>query len=243
MMTKATDHTPPDAPRATEYDDLTQIKGIGEVTQQWLRETFAVRTYSDLARVPSTAIEERLKAGGKITARSKIHQWLTQARQLADRAGAPAPPPEAPKQDEWKTFSTFVVMFEERQVGDATQFQTKAHHMEADKTEAWPGIVQDDLIQWITAQLGPRALQGLVAKSPEASPAQEAQQPPFSEKLGQYVAKAYDLAGESASPHLRASRPAPPPQPGSAGSEIATAPYSGKLRQIITKARHLAGDE
>jgi hypothetical protein len=242
-MTKATDHTPPDAPRALEHDDLTQIKGIGEVTQQWLRETFAVRTYRDLARVPSTAIEERLKAGGKITARSKIHEWLVQARQLADRAGAPDPAPEAVKPDEWKTFSTFVVMFEERQIGKSTQFQTKAHHMEADKTEAWPGIVQDDLIQWITAQLGPRALEGMVAAAPGPATAQDVQQAPFSEKLSQYVAKAYHLAGEPASPHLRASRPSPAPQPGSAGLEMTAAPYSGKLRQIITKARHLAGDE
>lgn len=242
MMTKTTDNSQPDTQRAAGYDDLTQIKGIGEVTQQWLRQTFSVRTYGDLARVSPDDLEERLKAGGKITARSKIQEWLAQAQELAEQASAPSPPAaEAEKQEGWKTFSTFLVMFEERQVQGEAQFQTKAHHMEADKTEAWPGLVQEDLTQWIIAQLGPKALQGLMPATASSSP-QEVQQVAFSEELSRYMSKAYQLTGEERSPHLQTVRPAPL-QPESASMAPSPAAYSGKLRQFITKARHLAGDE
>jgi len=242
MMTKTTDSSKQEIPQAAGYDDLTQIKGIGEVTQQWLRQTFSVRTYGDLARVSPDDLEERLKAGGKITARSKIQEWLAQARELAEQADVPSSPAaDAERQEGWKTFSTFVVMFEERQVQGETQFQTKAHHMEADKTEAWPGLVPEDLTQWIIAQLGPKALQALMPAAAPSSP-QEMQQVAFSEELSRYVSKAYQLAGEETSPHLQTVRQTPP-QPEGASMAPSPAAYSGKLRQFITKARHLAGDE
>jgi len=226
--------------RPTQYDDLTRIKGIGEITQQWLRETFGVYTFRDLANVSPEKIENRLKAEGKITARSKIEEWLEQAKQLADEEGEP----EAPTSDEQpgrRAVSTFVVIFEERQSAGQTQYKTKAHHMEADKTEAWPGLVPEDLTQWIIAQLGPKALQALMPAAAPSSP-QEMQQVAFSEELSRYVSKAYQLAGEETSPHLQTVRQTPP-QPEGASMAPSPAAYSGKLRQFITKARHLAGDE
>ena len=131
-------------------------------------------------------------------------------------------------------------MFEERQVQGETQFQTKAHHMEADKTEAWPGLVPEDLTQWIIAQLGPKALQALMPATAPSSP-QEMQQVAFSEELSRYMSKAYQLAGERRHPTFQTVRQTPPSQKAPAWRPPAA--YSGKLRQFITKARHLAGDE
>ena len=233
--------------RPTQYDDLTRIKGIGEITQQWLRETFGVYTFRHLANVSPEKIENRLKAEGKITARSKIEEWLEQAKQLADEVGEP----EAPTSDEqpgWKAVSTFVVIFEERQSAGRTQYQTKAHHMEADANETWAGIDPPGLVNWLVAQLG---MQGLVAQMPQ--PAEQpvpvpVEQVSYSEALARHIAKAQQLSGErptipspSAMPPMSRTQPAPqqPPAP----TMPPTLPYSGKLQQVIAKARRLAGEK
>lgn len=243
MTNIMTDSTKPDTTRETVYDDLTQIKGIGEVTQQWLRDAFAIRTYRDLANASPAAIEERLKAEGKISGRSKIHEWVAQARQLASSADAPRRSAEPSKQEEWKALSTFVVIFEERQIRGVAEFQTKAHHMEADNTKAWPGLVKDDLIQWMIAQLGPQALQALTSSAQAPPQPQVPEQARFSGKLSQYVEKAYRLAGEDMSPHLTLRRQTPTQPHSTESPPSPPSTYSGKLQQFITKARHLAGDE
>jgi hypothetical protein len=237
-MTKPAGKKKPD----TNYDDLTQIKGIGEVTQQWLRDTFAVRTYHDLMRISPTDIEDRLKAEGKITARSKIDGWLVQARALAGSVEPPtgAKGPAKAQQETWKTFSTFVVMFEEQQVQGEIRFQTKAHHMEADNTQAWPGITQTELIEWMLAQLGSKAMQALM---PEPQPVlQEPVQTEVSDKLQRYAAKAQVLAGEQVSPLARAARPVPTQPEAAETVPPSPSPYSGKLQQFIMKAHQLAGE-
>ena len=234
-MTKPAGKKIPD----TNYDDLTQIKGIGEVTQQWLRDTFAVRTYRDLTRVSPADIEERLKAEGKITARSKINKWLAQARTLAGSVDLPTDSAIA-DQETWKTFSTFVVMFEEQQAQGKIRFQTKAHHMEADHTQAWPDIVHAELVQWMLAQLGPRGLQALMPKTQPVP--QESEQTEYNGKLGRYAAKAQVLAGERVSPPVRTRRLASTTPESAEAATPTPSPYSGKLQQFIMKARQLAGD-
>ncbi|MCK4471724.1 MAG: hypothetical protein KAW49_08045, partial [Anaerolineae bacterium] len=66
-----------------EDEDLTVIKGIGPARQQWLRESFNVRTYGDLAVLSADEIESRLKAEGRIASRSEIEQWIARAQELA----------------------------------------------------------------------------------------------------------------------------------------------------------------
>lgn len=68
------------AGRKTENtgDDLTVIKGIGIVTQDRLHKA-GIRTYGDLAKAnPETIIQ----AAGQNNARSRIAQWIAEAKKL-----------------------------------------------------------------------------------------------------------------------------------------------------------------
>jgi predicted flap endonuclease-1-like 5' DNA nuclease len=59
-------------------DDLTVIKGIGIVTQDRLHKA-GIRTYGDLAEAdPETIIQ----AAGQQNARSRIADWIAQAKKL-----------------------------------------------------------------------------------------------------------------------------------------------------------------
>ena len=59
-------------------DDLTVIKGIGIVTQDRLHKA-GIRTYGDLAKAdPETIVQ----AIGQQNARSRIADWIVQAKKL-----------------------------------------------------------------------------------------------------------------------------------------------------------------
>lgn len=68
-----------------EYDTLTSIKGISRARQQWLRESFNVRTFADLAALSPDEIESRLKAEGRNATRSDVEEWIAQAQAYAAR--------------------------------------------------------------------------------------------------------------------------------------------------------------
>ncbi len=231
------------------YDDLTRIKGIGEITQQWLRDTFGVYSFRDLANVPAAKIENTLKAEGKITARTKIEEWLAQAHALADEAGQPeiAEAPAAPEREQWKTVSTFVVMVEERELDGQLRYQTKAHHMEADSSQTWPGISPATLSEWLVGQLGLKGIEAFASATSEPAEVEEPEPALYSETLSRYIAKARALVGEPPAPKPRpSSRSVPAPRAASDQPHETVTPsgslYSGKLQQVIMKARSLAGD-
>jgi hypothetical protein len=136
------------------YDDLTQIKGIGQTTQQWLRETFAVYSYQDLANLSVAELEQALKADGRIPSASRIEQWLSQAAELAVEPIMNLPFDEdLPTPSRWRKVATFVVVFEEstEQTG---KYLTNVHHMEADVTYSWDKVVKQELGDWIMEQMG-----------------------------------------------------------------------------------------
>lgn len=64
-------------------EDLTRIKGIGPVKQQWLRELLHIHTFRDLSSFSVDEIESRLRTQGHITSKSEIEQWIVQAEKLA----------------------------------------------------------------------------------------------------------------------------------------------------------------
>jgi hypothetical protein len=64
-------------------EDLTRIKGIGRVKQQWLRELLHIQTFRDLSSFSVDAIESRLRSQGHITSKIEIEQWIVQAEKLA----------------------------------------------------------------------------------------------------------------------------------------------------------------
>ena len=66
-----------------QTDDLTIIDFIGSTMEKWLQKSFEVYAYADLAALSAEAIEERLKADGKIPDKRKIEMWIEQAATLS----------------------------------------------------------------------------------------------------------------------------------------------------------------
>lgn len=153
-----------------KLDDLTIIKGIGPTRQEWLRTSFHIRTYGDLAALSPDEIEAQLKAAGRIAARRAIEAWIAQAQLLA----APVSPglphaqaasrPEAAtaanvpsERNQWDAVASYVVEFQTR-LGETLEkktqeYRTAVHHMEADVGKAWPGIKTDELCAWMLDQV------------------------------------------------------------------------------------------
>jgi len=147
------------------YADLTLIKGIGPARQQWLREAFNVRAFQDLAALTLDEIQAKLRASGQIASRQHIDQWIAQAKQLMITRAEPSvwlaveaknnaaihPPPGNAT---WKPFASFVVEFQTRPLaGQGAQLRTKVHHIEEDTCAHWPGIENQQLVQWMLAQV------------------------------------------------------------------------------------------
>lgn len=178
------------------YDDLTAVRGIGPARQQWLRESFNVRAYADLAALSVDQIAARLKADGQITSRSAIAAWLLKAQELAAKADGssqrtsrgnlhPASETADKKNNpaagdgDWKSVDTFIVDFQVRQVkGKPEQFRTKVHHMqETGDEENWPGILgteeSQQLWRWILEHAGEKVQQESGKRGPvRAGPAE-----------------------------------------------------------------------
>jgi hypothetical protein len=153
-----------------EHDDLTTITGIGPARQRWLRESFGVRTFQDLADLSVDQIEAQLKADGQIPSRDAIVSWLLQAHELA--ASAPQPlQPDGDTTDEnqieantsaivnsmtrengWKPFASFVIEFQTRET-QPDQHRTAVHHIEQDAGKEWSGIEGEELCRWILEQI------------------------------------------------------------------------------------------
>lgn len=212
------------------YDDLTTIKGIGPARQQWLRETFGIVSYADLAGLSADAIYERLKEG-QIASPTVIDSWIRQAQALA---AAPAPRPQpVNEQPEWKPVASFVVEFQQHE--ETGTLRTSVHHVEADRTHHWPGVQQAALCQWMTAQLGDHATAAEVEKPAPAPEPSEG----YSSKLQQMLAKV----------NTATSMPAPKPMPVPQTAPVrAAAPAANtrqdnpdRLQQLIAKTRRLSG--
>ena len=67
------------------HDDLTILQGIGPARQQWLRASFGVRTFADLAALSPAAIEQRLKEDGQIARRLLIEHKADRVGSRVDR--------------------------------------------------------------------------------------------------------------------------------------------------------------
>jgi hypothetical protein len=150
-----------------DFDDLTVIRGIGLARQKVLRELLDIYTYQDLAELPVSEIESRLKAEGQIVSRKSIESWVTQAKELAERTGRTAQPDfESPevnesgksysqaREDGWRPFASFVIEFQTREI-DSERYErrTTVHYMEEDTGTMWSGIVGPQLCEWILEQI------------------------------------------------------------------------------------------
>lgn len=166
--------------------DLTQIKGIGPVRKQWLKETFSIRTYEDLAALSPKEIESKLQAEGRITSRSDIEKWLAQARELAATAEQPVASEESLsesgmsqelnpsyKTQVWRPIASFVVEFQKRTIVEQqAEYRTMVHHSETD-TDApgWPGLESNQLCKWMIEQMSDELKSGSPKRDVPATPA------------------------------------------------------------------------
>ena len=119
-----------------KYDDLTEIKGIGLHRQQWLKKSFGVCTFSDLAALTVDEIETRLKAERSGVGRKTIEVWIDEAKALADVA-SPEQELEAESvesggrasfpsgETKWNSLASFRVDFQTRQAADRGEEQRK----------------------------------------------------------------------------------------------------------------------
>lgn len=73
-------------------DDLTRLKGIGPVRQQWLRKSLNICTVEELANLSADEIESRFNADGQTTSKSEIEGWIAQARELVALEARPPQP-------------------------------------------------------------------------------------------------------------------------------------------------------
>jgi len=149
------------------YDDLCTIRGIGPARQRWLRNSFSIRTYQDLAGLPVDQIESQLKADGQIVSRNAIEQWRAEALELAGRAAEHSSSEQDPRakpanqvansiarEDGWEPFASFVIEFQARRAeGKIQETRTAIHHMENDTDTHWPGIESRQVCQWMVKQL------------------------------------------------------------------------------------------
>jgi len=147
-------------------DDLTQLKGIGEKRQTWLRETMHIYNFEDLAATLADALQKQLLEAGQPVSMNTIHLWIEQARRLAPQRQLHKPDqgnsmPEKESsirlqkiEQDWQPLASFVIEYQECLIAGEKQYRTSAHHVEADNSETWPGVVQEQLHEWMVKQAG-----------------------------------------------------------------------------------------
>src|SRR5689334_268149 len=163
-------------------NNLSLIKGIGPARRQWLRETFGIETVTDLAVSSAEEIYTRLKEE-QIVSLSKVESWIVQAKEIID-SGMHSSTLKV-HENGWKPFASFVVEFQES-VTSGEQ-QTKAHHVEADKTMKWVGIEYTALCDWFIEQLKDKV--GLAVSVQSTSSPLQNTESGYNERLRFHLAK------------------------------------------------------
>lgn len=155
--------TQPSKKRSKKPDDLSAIKGIGDSLKQWLRETFKVHSFAEIAALSAQEVETRAKRDGRFLPLSKIEQVLAQARGLVSKSLIPVTETRrrkaSKKVNDWEEVAQFVVYFERKVVGGKEEKRTKIerrtaiHHMETGEQESWSGIDAEQACRWMLHRL------------------------------------------------------------------------------------------
>ncbi len=134
-------------------EDLTVIKGIGKVRQQWLREHLDVRRLTDLAHLDAAWVEEKMSQERMPPSRAEISRWIEEAALLAGTEdtlpAAPTGNPEEPgAQDVVKRFLITVR-------GQSHPADIIISHTEdsAHQAEEWLGHDIEQALAWLRTQL------------------------------------------------------------------------------------------
>lgn len=128
---------------AAQLDDLTQITGIGPVTQTRLREWLNVRTYADLAALSTEAIESCFRDAGKPVARLSVQEWIVQAQALAPTLLG-----------EWTAQTRYELAVERRWINGQEHYRTVVRGSDENESEIWEGTCIQTALLWMAWQLG-----------------------------------------------------------------------------------------
>ena len=126
------------------------------------------------------------KAGKKVKSPAEKGGSSRRSLESADaKAGKKANSPAT--ETEWKSFASFVVVFQVRQPKDQTEEQRiKVHHKESDKHEKWSGIEGEQPWRWMLDQLGEKVQQ--VPQSERLTGVQPAAASPVTVEIAQVQA-------------------------------------------------------
>jgi len=208
-------------PATRGHDDFTAIRGVTKPTQDWLIDSFGVRTFSDLAKLSAGEIESRAKKAKRTgMSRSKIENWLAQAGRLAvassstPKTGRKAEVIDTEEvnsrkgQSKWKTLAQFVVVFEECEVSGGKEQKTTVGQTENGGANAtFDGLDRERLGQWMWDRLGVE----VHTVVPEAE-AEVAQRVTEAETHSEEAQKPLDEPGESSvEPRKSVVEASPPP--------------------------------
>lgn len=174
-------------------EDLTKIRGIGLTKQQWLRNLVGIYTIQELADASVDKIDSRLRYKGHNISRSEIEEWIDQANKLTNQSldsqvgeAEELPPVSTVEGDlspsvqegEWKTFASFTVDFQSRQIEAQTEQQTIVRHIETGEVVTCPAVESGTLQQWMLEQLR-------IETQPEAEAQEEAVESPLTLEITQ----------------------------------------------------------
>lgn len=129
------------ASQGKEFNEFARIEGLGPAMQRWLRETFQVYTIADLANLSVNRVLSRLEDEEKDFCHREIEHWIQQAQEFAAQHSS------------WRTFATFVVSLQSRQIGGQTDQRTTAYFLEADRRAIWSGIECNGVYELMLDQL------------------------------------------------------------------------------------------
>jgi hypothetical protein len=141
--------------QAKNEDDLTLIKGIGQVRQQWLREHLHVHRFQQLAALDPVEVEKLLSQEKAASSVKEIARWIKEAGELALQA--PALPANGNGHD-CKSLATFIVDYLTYSSEDGgQQFKTLVTQMDVETdtaiSEEWVSLEQRKPCEWMQQRL------------------------------------------------------------------------------------------
>ena len=149
-----------------ERDDLQQIKGIGQSIALALNN-LGIYRFADMIHYTPDKLADALRPLVAFISSRRIERdnWLGQARALAETSKeldeyTSKVPGEGEEKahrnaspDGWREVADFFVSFGyARDRRGKEQFQTKAHHSQADTLERWEGIAVEQVVDWMIRQ-------------------------------------------------------------------------------------------
>jgi hypothetical protein len=145
-----------------EYDDLSELDGIGERYAAALAEA-GIKSFSDLIKYTPKTLSETLKERANVRISEKridTENWIGQARQALGRkklpvVGLPASDEKVKDtEDKWTERGMFQITFESRKLNGEEVLQTRVYDDRSGDETALSGIDPDAWVNWILERTG-----------------------------------------------------------------------------------------